>query len=180
MFRVVFLAFFGHDHAHHEHAPPPLAMDLVCRVLALITLALGGRAFYALSVGHHEEAAGWLPWVSVTLAAVGIVLAWAAYQARAIDPARLAAALAPIDFLARRRYFLDAIFGGTYRIVLLGLSRVVGWVDRYVVDGLLNVLSAGALRAGDLLRRIQTGHAQDYVYGVALGVLLLLVWAQLR
>jgi len=43
----------------------------------------------------------------------------------------------------------------------------------------LNALSAGALRAGDTLRRLQTGRAQDYVYGVALGVLLLLVWAQL-
>jgi hypothetical protein len=36
------------------------------------------------------------------------------------------------------------------------------------------------LRAGDTLRRIQTGQAQDYVYGVALGVLLLLVWAHLE
>jgi len=107
------------------------------------------------------------------------VLAWTVYQARAVDPARLSAALAPIDILARRRYFLDAIFAGAYRFLLLGLSQVIGWVDRYVVDGVLNALSAGALRAGDTLRRLQTGRAQDYVYGVALGVLLLLVWAQL-
>jgi len=93
---------------------------------------------------------------------------------------RLSAALAPIDFLARRRYFLDGLFGAMYRIALLGLSRVVGWVDRYVVDGVLNALSALTLRAGDAARRLQTGQPQDYVYGVALGVLLLLVWAQLR
>jgi uncharacterized YccA/Bax inhibitor family protein len=30
--------------------------------------------------------------------------------------------------------------------------------------------------AGDRLRRIQTGQPQDYVYGVALGVIALLVW----
>jgi hypothetical protein len=42
----------------------------------------------------------------------------------------------------------------------------------------LNVLSAGSLRAGDLLRRVQTGQPQDYVYGVAFGVLLLVVWVQ--
>jgi hypothetical protein len=52
-------------------------------------------------------------------------------------------------------------------------------VDRYLVDGVLNVLSAAALRAGDGLRRLQTGQPQDYVYGVAVGVLLLLVWAHL-
>ncbi len=177
MFRVVFLAFFGHAHAHHAHPEPPLAMDAVCRALALLTLALGLRAVLS---GHHAEGPAWLPWISLAWAFAGIALAWAAYQRHAIDPARLASALAPIDFLARRRYFLDALFGALYRVVLLGLSRVVGWVDRYVVDGVLNALSAGALRAGDTLRWMQTGHAQDYVYGVALGVVLLLVWAQLR
>jgi uncharacterized YccA/Bax inhibitor family protein len=30
--------------------------------------------------------------------------------------------------------------------------------------------------AGDRLRRIQTGQPQDYVYGIALGVIALLVW----
>jgi len=177
MFRVVFLTFFGHAHAeHHEHPAPPIAMDAVCRALAVLTLALGLRA--ALT-GHHAEGPAWLPWISLAWAVAGIVLAWTVYQARAVDPARLSAALAPIDILARRRYFLDAIFAGAYRFLLLGLSQVIGWVDRYVVDGVLNALSAGALRAGDTLRRLQTGRAQDYVYGVALGVLLLLVWAQL-
>ena len=176
MFRVVFLAFFGHAPVHHEHPEPPVAMDAVCRALAVLTLALGLRAAVA---SHHVEGPAWLPWISLTWAFAGIALAWATYQAGRLDPARLAAAFAPIDFLARRRYFLDDVYGGTYRLLLLGLSRVVGWVDRYVVDGVLNALSAGALRAGDALRRIQTGQPQDYVYGVALGVLLLLVWAQL-
>ena len=49
---------------------------------------------------------------------------------------------------------------------------MVGWFDRYLVDGLLNVFSAWSLRAGDLLRRIQTGQPQDYLYGVAFGVLI--------
>ena len=47
------------------------------------------------------------------------------------------------------------------------------------VDGLLNALSAGTLSAGDLLRRIQNGRAQDYVYGVACGLLALLVASQI-
>ena len=177
MFRVVFLAFFGHAHDHHEHPEPPLTMDAVCRALAALTLALGLRAAVA---GPHAEGPAWLPWFSLAWAFAGIALAWATYQAGVLDPARLSAAFAPIDFLARRRYFLDAIFAGAYRFALLSFSRVVGWIDRYVVDGVLNALSAGALRAGDTLRRVQTGQPQDYVYGVALGVLLLLVWAQLR
>jgi NADH-quinone oxidoreductase subunit L len=177
MFRAVFLAFFATAHDHHEHPEPPLAMDAVCRALGLLTLIQGVRAVVA---GHHAEGPGWLPGLSLGVAAAGIALAWATYQRGAIDPARLAAALAPIDFLARRRYFLDAMFAGGYRLLLLGFSRLIGWIDRYLVDGLLNALSAWTLRAGDRLRRIQSGQPQDYVYGVAFGVLLLLVWAQFR
>ena len=62
---------------------------------------------------------------------------------------------------------------------VLALSRLIGWIDRYLVDGLLNVASAWTLRGGDALRRIQSGLPQDYVYGVAFGVLFLVVWARL-
>jgi NAD(P)H-quinone oxidoreductase subunit 5 len=67
---------------------------------------------------------------------------------------------------------------GLYRAFILGLSWLIGWIDRYLVDGVLNVVSAWTLRAGDLLRRIQSGQPQDYVYGVAFGTLLLFVWVQ--
>ena len=176
MFRAVFLVFFGRPHGHVEMHGVPLAMDGVCRVLAAITVVYG----VVLALGpHHGEAPAWLPWGSMLVAAAGIALAWATYQRGVISAARLAAALAPLDFMARRRYGLDALYAASYRFVLLGISRVVGWVDRYVVDGVLNVLSAASLRAGDALRRIQTGLPQDYVYGVAIGVLVLLIWAHL-
>ena len=58
------------------------------------------------------------------------------------------------------------------------IRETLGWLDRYLVDGVLNAVSAWTLRAGDVVRRVQTGLAQDYVYGVALGILLLLIWAQ--
>jgi NADH-quinone oxidoreductase subunit L len=176
MFRAVFLVFFGRPHGHVEMHGVPLAMDGVCRVLAAITVVYG----VVLALGpHHGETPAWLPWGSMLVAGAGIALAWATYQRGVIPAARLSAALAPIDFMARRRYGLDALYAAIYRFVLLGISRVVGWVDRYVVDGVLNVLSAASLRAGDALRRIQTGLPQDYVYGVAIGVLVLLVWAHL-
>jgi NADH-quinone oxidoreductase subunit L len=177
MFRAVFLVFFGRPHGHAEGHGVPLAMDGVCRLLAVLTVVYG----LVLAFGeHHGEGPAWLPWVSMAVAVAGLLLAWAAYQRGLVSPARLAGALAPIDFMARRRYGIDAVYSGIYRYVLLALSRVVGWIDRYLVDGVLNALSALALRAGDALRGLQTGKPQDYVYGVAFGVLLLLVWAHLR
>jgi hypothetical protein len=40
----------------------------------------------------------------------------------------------------------------------------------------LNVVSSWTLTAGDDLRQIQTGRAQDYVYGIAVGLLVLIIW----
>ena len=60
--------------------------------------------------------------------------------------------------------------------MLLAFSRVVGWVDRYLVDGVLNVVSAWTLDGGDGLRRMQTGKVQDYVFAVGFGLLALMAW----
>jgi len=116
----------------------------------------------------------------VAAAAAGMALAWAMYQRGSVDPARVGATfpLSALGFMARRRYGLDALYGGLYRGFILSLSRLIGWIDRYLVDGVLNFGSAWTLRGGDRLRRIQSGQPQDYVYGVAFGVLLLLIWAQ--
>src|SRR5262250_2126670 len=158
MFRVVFITFFGRARAGgHPHEAPWLMRGPLW-VLAILTVAVG--ISLALSGEGHQEA-------SVGLAAVGFVLAWAMYQRSAIDPARVAAVLGPLDYAARRRYGLDALYAGLYRGIILAFSRLIGWIDRYVVDGLLNVLSALTLRSGARLRGIQSGQAQDYVYGVA-------------
>ena len=181
MFRVVFLTFFGRAHRHgdaHPHDPPWLMRGPLW-LLAALTVVIGVR-FAALALtgaGEHHPPV-WLTALSVILAGAGIVLAWAMYGAQWLPVEAVRRPLAGIDALARRRYFLDAIYGATYRGLMLGFSRLIGWIDRYIVDGILNAASAWSLRAGDALRRIQSGQAQDYLYGVVFGVLLLLVWAQ--
>jgi len=177
MFRVVFIAFFGrpHDpHAHPHDAPPLMAIPLW--ILALLTVGIGLRFVVHPVEGEHGP--GWLVPLSLGLAAAGFAMAWATYQRQIVSATTLATMFGPIDFLARRRYGLDALYAGLYRAFILGFSRLIGWIDRYLVDGVLNALSAWTLRSGDALRRIQSGQAQDYVYGVAFGVLLLFVWAQ--
>ena len=178
MFRVVFITFFGRAHAHgdaHPHDPPWLMRGPLW-LLAALTVGIGLR--FAIAGTEEHPAPAWLPALSLALAGGGIALAWGMYGAGWIPAAAVRRVLAPVDFLARRRYFLDAIYGALYRGFLLGFARLVGFIDRYLVDGCLNVASAWTLRAGDALRRIQSGQAQDYVYGVTFGVLLLVVWAQ--
>ncbi len=178
MFRVVFVTFFGHGYPHGGSPPhdAPWLMRGPLWLLAALTVIIG-LSFAVGGAGEHHPP-GWLTALSLALAGGGIALAWAMYGARWLPVEVMRRPLAPIDFLARRGYFLDALYAAVYRGLMLGFARLIGWIDRYLVDGLLNVFSAWSLRAGDALRRIQTGQPQDYVYGVAFGVLLLLVWAQ--
>jgi len=184
MFRVVFIAFWGehrgvhgaHGGGHHLHDAPPV-MTIPLWILAVMSVGIG--IFF---LRHHPEpeftAPAWLTPLAVGVAVAGILLAWLTYQARAISADVLARVFAPIRRAALARFWLDDLFAGVYRHVLLGLSRLVGWIDRYLVDGIVNVLSAWTLTWGDRLRRIQSGLPQDYVYGLAVGLLLLLIWVQ--
>jgi NADH-quinone oxidoreductase subunit L len=199
MFRVVFLAFFaapsapvatgthgggvGHHPVGHDVAvvsgvhvhDPPMTMLAALWTLALLSMAVG---VYFTFVHPEQEfvAPGWLMPAAVGVAVAGIALAWLTYQQRAIDAERLASFFGPIRRAALARFWIDDLYVAAYEYVLLGFSKVVGWVDRYVVDGVLNAVSAWTLSAGDDLRTIQTGRAQDYVYGVAVGVLALIIW----
>jgi len=180
MFRVVFIAFLGgpaaapgHGEAHAHDAPAIMALPL----WILAALAMGIGIWFSVSHPAAEFAPpGWLTPLAVAVAGAGIALAWLVYGLRAISADRLFERFAWISEAAMERFWLDDLFALVYRRLILGVSRAVGWVDRYIVDGVLNVLSAWTLTAGDRLRRIQTGQAQDYVYGIALGVLLLMVW----
>jgi NADH-quinone oxidoreductase subunit L len=189
MFRAIFLAFFGAGAAHgHPHDPPAVMLGPLW-VLAILAVGAGvlagGRLGLSVAqfVGGDVRAAlphgpGWLTPLSVALAVAGIVGAWAVYQ-RAILPADiLRRAFGPLAAAAERGYGLDAAYAALYRGAVLATARVVGWTDRYLVDGLVNLASACTLRAGAGLRRLQTGQAQDYLYGVAAGFLLLaVIWS---
>ena len=168
------------SHVHetpHAH-DPPASMLLPLWILALLSMAAGIASTLA---GDNEAIAApqWLTPSAIGMAGAGILLAWLTYQRRSIDADRLAAMFGPIRRAALARFWIDDLFIGMYRLGVLGFSRLVGWVDRYLVDGWLNALSAWTLSAGNRLRLMQTGQPQDYIYGVAVGLLVLILWIRL-
>ena len=183
MFRVVFVTFAGvpaappaghrSDGSHVHDAPPFMALPLW--ILAVMCVGIG-ILFAAWHPAAEFEMLSWVTPAAIAVSVGGIALAYLVYERRAISADALAKAFAPIRAAALRRFWIDDAFAFVYRRLMLSLSWLVGWVDRYLVDGLVNLFSAWTLSAGGGLRRIQSGRAQDYVYGIALGVLLLMVW----
>jgi NADH-quinone oxidoreductase subunit L len=157
-------------------------------LLALLSIAVGIYTTLngsGLLLGHAAEggaavhaAPGWLTPAAVVVALSGIALAWLTYQRGTINPTTLASLFGPIRHAALAKFWIDDLFEGVVAKATLAFANVIGWIDRYLVDGVLNVLSAWTVTTGDEMRSIQTGRAQDYVYGLAVGLLLLLVWVR--
>ncbi len=182
MFRVVFLAFFGPETSRESehgggHAPhdAPWSMSLPLWALALASMAIG--VYFTF---HHPETAfeapGWLAPLATGVASGGVVLAWLTFQRKMISAEALAQATGPLRTAAARGFWVDEAFVAVYRGMLMALARIVGWIDRYIVDGVLNVVSAWTVSGGDGLRGIQTGKVQDYVLALAAGVVAVMWW----
>jgi NADH-quinone oxidoreductase subunit L len=106
-------------------------------------------------------------------ALLGLTLAWMGYQRRSFDPGRVLAAAGPLATLLSRRYFIDDLFLIAYRRLYLGGSAAIGWLDRYVLDGLVNALAWWTWQLGGKLRALQSGRAQDALYALAVGLIVL-------
>src|SRR6185312_2059734 len=98
-------------HAHE----PPITMLLPLWVLAIGTMAVGVMSTlhlggFGLVEGAEEAAPGWLTPGAVGVALAGILLAWATYQMRMINPVSLANTFAPIRAAALRKFWIDDLF----------------------------------------------------------------------
>jgi NADH-quinone oxidoreductase subunit L len=54
-------------------------------------------------------------------------------------------------------------------------SGIQGWIDANIVDGAVNLVASLSMRAGRSLRRVQTGRIQNYVLGLTAGAVVLVV-----
>jgi NADH-quinone oxidoreductase subunit L len=70
--------------------------------------------------------------------------------------------------------FIDFI--GNLGIVL---SVVAAWLDKYIIDAAVNFVGNGTQKAGDIVRRSQTGKVQSYFAFSAL-ILVVIIWFFMR
>ncbi len=173
MGRVIFVAFFGRARKDADHAHEPGASMLGPLVLlAVPSAAVGWLAapLARLAGAEYHVHFGATPALASALGVGGLALAWVVYGRGGRAPA-----LAPLERLARGAA-VNRLYEASFRHILSAGADVLAWFDRYVVDGVMNVLGWSFVTGGRALRRVQTGLAQDYVFAVVIGAVLLAVW----
>ena len=194
MFRAFFTVFLGPLKAGPRTHESPAVMTFPMGILALLAIVGGFMAHEVASLFEHSISAPvyhavpvhhaapgkmpvFIPLLGVAVALAGIGVAWLGYQVRKFRPDKLYAAMGPLAKLLERGYYVDDVFLFFYRVFYLGLSSVVGWVDRYIVDGLVNLVTWLTYGLAQRLTKVQTGRIQDALYAIAVGFLLLALLA---
>ncbi len=145
-------------------------------VLACGAMAVGwfGGTFADLYQVEYTAHVGVVGLVGTGLGIAGIVLSYLIFGRKSL-PAASFGFVAPIARLAKSG-IMDRFYELLFYKVMMLLAAFIGWLDRYVIDGLINLIGYGALESGRRARTMQTGNARDYVFAVVAGVIVLCMW----
>ena len=115
--------------------------------------------------------------VSTVVAVAGMSLAGVLYfRAREAQREPLES-VKPIHTLLSQKYYLDSLYEDVVvRRVFYGrFAGMVDWLDRNMVDGLVDAVAWIIRNIGPVLGRLQTGQVQSYGAVIAFGILIILL-----
>lgn len=172
MFRLIFLAFFGEKRSDFQAHESPLTMTVPLMILGVFSIFGGfigapfvenGYASYVYFGEPHHPTPDLMVMGSSTLIAIaGIFLAWLVYIKRAISAEKIALQFAPIYNFLYNKWYIDEIYQWFFDKVVLGISAVFNWCDRYIVDGIAHGIAWIIRISGTKGRYLHTGSLQTY------------------
>ncbi len=121
---------------------------------------------------------------SVTVAAIGVALAWRLFGAD-VGALRLPARPERVREISSRpglaflyraslnKWWFDELYHLLFIVIGGRIAAAMWWFDREVVDGTVNDVGRATVGAGRGLRRVQTGRVQNYALGIALGLIVM-------
>ncbi|MBE9060245.1 NAD(P)H-quinone oxidoreductase subunit F [cf. Phormidesmis sp. LEGE 11477] len=174
--RMFGLMFMGDRTAFTARAPETLwLVVLPTAVMAGIVLhvPLMVRNFSLYPV---DSSLSWtLGWTLFLSSAVGIAASSAFYVLERIEnPTKLIPAMA--NRLLAYDFYTPKVYQVTAIALVDKLSLLTDWLDRYVVDGLVNFVGLSSLLSGEALKYINTGKLQLYALTIASFVVVICLY----
>ena len=200
MFRMWFMTFMGEEgHAsQHCHGESPKTMTTPLVILSVFAVLSGFLLMFGLDAmisfdvaatgfqvgGGHSEGFEYFTelftnpytYLTIVLALVGIGIAYVMYVKKTVDPGKFNKDGNSWLYkaLTKRWWFPDLYNQISWKLGY-GVAKGVNYVDRQVIDGTVNGLSAAVVGGGDAMSKVQTGNVHDYASVVLLGVAVLSV-----
>lgn len=180
MTRLFLVAFLGKERSDvvagaHES---PLVMKLPLIVLAVLSV-VGGWKFIGIAkfidpaFKTDHDAAMIVLALSFVMLVIGVGGALALYRNVEKDPVS-------IPFFANKFYF-DELYQVTILRLQSAWAKALDWIDQWIIGAVLvRGLSNFGSMGGELLRLIQAGNLQAYVFIFVLGVLFVCYWILFR
>jgi NADH-quinone oxidoreductase subunit L len=175
--RLLVIVFFGdsRSEAARKGGESPFVMTGPLIVLALLA-TFGGFAFFArnfLALPIEKEVAVLVPALAIGMLVLGSCLAIALYRNRKSEPLDIE--------LLRHKFYLDEFYRWLIDWIQETLARVCAFFDRWIIDaGVVGGSSSGTWGIGALLRLVQVGNLQAYLFLFGLGIVALIYFAVFR
>jgi len=175
--RMLVIVFFGKPRTDiaRESRESPAIMTVPLIVLALLA-TFGGFAFFArnlLTLPVEQEVAIVVPVLAIVALIAGSGLAISLYRNRASESVNIE--------LLRHKFYFDEFYSWLIYWTQELLARVSAFFDRWIIDaGAVGGSSRGTWGIGALLRLVQVGNLQAYVFLFGLGVVAIIYFAVFR
>lgn len=167
--RVFGLVFLGKTQPKTRRSPEvawPLALPMVIlTVLTLLTPAVMSRL--ALLPDLDDITA--LQFSSISLSSVlGFVVGGLLYFRADRTPVKLSVPW--LQDLLTYDFYVEKFYDKTVVWLVYQLSQVTAWIDRYIVDGLVNLVGFATIFGSESLKYGASGQVQSYVLTITVGV----------
>lgn len=194
MFRLYFNIFWSKEHPPHGEQSSPAdkhGEGGFAMMLPLLLLSVGAAAAGFIPFGHFVSSDGTaleskfhleFSIAPVALGLVGIFTAMWLYKKQNDKPDKIAASLNGLYKAAYHKFYIDELYLFITKKILFNLiGRPAAWIDKNIVDGLINATGNTTLFISEKIKGFQSGKVQQYaIYFLAgvigLAVLFIYVW----
>ncbi len=197
MFRMYFLTFHGefrgtqHQLEHLHESPKAMTIPLI--VLCILTIFGGLLGIPELFGGHHWLS-GWLEpvmrrnvaslpsheqeWILMGLTITAFFAAYFftrnMFIVNKVRPVSNESQLKSWQRLIFEKYRVDELYDKVFRKPIDAIGEGMTWVDKKIIDEIVNAVGTSITWLSGVVRQLQTGNIGFYIFGMVIGIILII------
>ena len=176
MFRLYFSIFWSKEsHAHADHGEGTFSMKIPLIILGAFSVLAGFVPIASLITSDGVALETHIDYLfsltPVALAVAGILLATNLYKTENSKPQSIANSMGGFYIAAHKKFYMDELYLFITQKIIFNLAgRPAAWIDKNIVDGLVNLIANLTALFSDEIKALQSGKLQHYASYFFVGV----------